>query len=617
MGDYQFTLTTPTVDPSKDWLSLAQHTACLALSDNKHFHGIITFVQCFSNENTACFLSIAFSSPLLKLHTQKKNQYFSGVTISQVLRILLSEAGLHEEQFVFQLAAKEYRREFILQHQETDWQHFKRLITEQGWYVTVENTKDNYRIVITDALLIGKSAISVDVLSKSRLLPPSDSRDKKTAVLITHHQQLVTKAFKVDRFSDLHPNQTLSSELNAEGVGIGRRYCFGGFFESNYEAQQVATILQQASACSAEQIVIELELPVIELGATLLLQSKSYPWLAGAYQVIALSLLWKEARYFSEPVQKMRLALIKRAIIYRHSPIAANPIDLIAGTVMGSPEDVRLKSVGRYCVQLDNYCLKTEKHPAIRMLYPLSGDVRGFHFSVTPGSRVRIGFLYHQITEPIILGAVTSTTDNIVTRSNQNSYRLKTALGFEWQIQEYQGGHENALFAPDQSAGFILKNQKQESGIWFWSKGSQIIEAKGNIQMTSAAEHRQTHHRLQLKTLSEHQVQVKNTLTLSAKIAHHHAKTMHIRSKEIHLLGEIWCIAAKNIQFFSQTTVNQLVQNQASFVSEAGMRMIGEQGVVFKVGCSELSISAHGFAFRAPKIVLNAGTILTGALSYA
>ncbi len=618
IGDYQFTLTTPTLGLSFDWASLEQHAACLCLQENTYFHGVIVLVQCFSNENSAFFLKISLASPLLKLHTQQKNQYFSGVPISQVIRLLFADANMSVDQLVFQLAAQEPRREFILQHQETDWQCFKRLVAEQGWYVILENTKETYRIVIRDVLSAQGSVVSVEILSKKALIAPEDIPNKKvaTATLIGYQHDLAIKTFKVDRFSDLHPNQNLSAECVVEGAGIGRWYCFGGFFESNQQAQQVATILQQASTCCSERVIIELEWSLIDLGSTVNVQSSAHSWLVGSYQVIAMSLLWKEAQYFTDSMQKVRLVLIKRSVVYRNPLALVKPMDLIAATVIGSPEELQLKKVGRYRVQLDNYHLKTSCHPAVRMLYPLSGDGRGFHFSVTAGTRVRIGFLYHQINEPIILGAVTSV-DNIVTRANQNSYRLKTALGFEWQIQESEGCHENALFAPDQSAGFILKQGQEDSGIWFWSQGSKTIQAKGAIHMVSDAEHRQTHHQLQVKTLSEHQVQAQKTVTLRANIAHHHAQTMRITAKEMRLVGETWRVSAKNIHFSSQLAVKQLIQNHASLISETGMHIAGAQGVVFKVGNAELSICADGFKLRAPKIVLNARTILTGALNYA
>ncbi len=573
-------------------------------------------MRCFSNENAAFFLKISLSSPLLKLDSQKKNQYFSGVTISEVIRLLFADANMSVAQLVFQLAAQEPYREFILQHQETDWLFFKRLIAEQGWYVTVENTKENYRIVIRDLLATKEFEVSVEIISKKALLEPAGIQDKKVATLIKYQHDLAIKTFKVDRFSDLHPNQNLSAESATESAGIGRRYFFGGFFESNHQAQQVASILQQASTCCSEQLIIELEWPLIEIGTAVRVQSGPHPWLVGNYQVIAVSLVWRDERYFSDPTQKMRLVLIKQSLIYRNTLVRVMPIDLIAATVMGAPESVQLKKVGRYLIKLDNYCLKTRKYPAVRMLYPLSGDGRGFHFSVTAGSRVRIGFLYHQINEPIILGAI-SSADNVVTRSNQNCYRLKTALGFEWQIQESDGMYENSLFAPDKSAGFSLKQQQEDSGIWFWSKGSKTIQAKGAIHMVSAAEHRQTHHQLRLKTLSEHQIQAQKTITLCAKIAHHHAHTMHITTKEMRLVGETWSVAAKNIYFSSQAVVNQLIEKNACLVGETGMRIVGDQGVVFKVGNAELRISADGFQLRAPQITLNAQTILTGALSYA
>ncbi len=613
LGDYQFTLTTPPLKLSIDWQSLLHKDAVLCLQETTWFHGIITAMQYFSNENSDFFLRIILSSPLLKLHTEIKNQYFSGVSFATVIRIFCKEAFIAQDCFSIRLSAKEIIHELILQHQETDWQCFKRLLAEHGWYVAIENSKENYRILIMDCLPPANSEYVVELIPDHASIPHQGVL-QRLGTLIRYHHALGIKAFKVARFSDLHPNQNLAASCSSMGQGIGHRYCFGGFFESHQQARQIATVLQQASTCLNEYLEIDLKWPFVAMGSLISIQSDAYPWLADLYQVIAVKLMWKEAAYFSEPTQRLRITLIKKTTTYRNALQEHKSIDLISATVIGVPEEELLKKVGRYRVQLDHYQNKTPAYPAVRMVYPLAGDATGFHFLLTPGSRVRIGFLYHTSNEPVILGAI-SSEKNIVTRSNQNSYRLRTQAGFEWQIQE-EGGHENSLFAPEKSAGFLLKRQGTESGIWFWSRGSQTIEAKGSIQMLSNQTHQQTHHAFQLKAQSDHQMSAQKTITFHAKTAHHQAKEIQITTKEMHWVGETWSLMAKQLRYVNHANSDHIIRGTTHLQGDKGIALMGAERISFKVGMSELSIYAGVFTLRSPKIVLNARSILTGAVSY-
>lgn len=615
VGDYQFTLITPTLDPSIDWEALDQQNACLRLQHDTYFHGVITSIHCFSNENQDFFLQITLSSPLLKLHTLSKNQYFNDVPLSEVIQTFCSEANIPSDCLSFQLATKEVRHGFILQHQETDWQCFKRLIADQGWYVAIDNDKENYRIVITDLVPFVSNEVAVEVIPNGSLMSHQE-RLKKTATLIKYHHALSIKTFKVDRFSDLHPNQNLAADCHWKGSGLGRRYCFGGSFESQQQAMQAVTILQQASTCLSEYLIVELNCSLIAVGTTVKVQSHAYSWLADTYQVIAVKIFWQDSRYFPEPKQSMQLILIKKETIFRNALQETKPIDLIAATVIGLPEEKQLKEVGRYRVQLDNYQLKTANYPAVRMLYPLTGDATGFHFSLTPGTRLRIGFLYQRTYEPVILGAITAE-QSIVTRSNHTSYRLKTAQGFEWQISEANEGHENSLSAPNESTGFILKQHANEAGIWFWSQGSKTIEAKGMIQMASSADHHQTHHEFKLKALAEHQISAQKKVSLRATISHHLAHTIKITTKEKHLVGEALTLSAKHLHCLGHADSFHFTKEGTYLQAGSGMSLSGAEQISLKVGSAELSIYSGTLRLRAPKIVLNTQTILTGMVSYA
>lgn len=155
---FQFELTLVCDNDAIAFDDVVGATALLTLHNDgaeRHVHGIISrFEQGESSGRGARHATyVATLVPhVFRLKLRQTCRVFQQMTVPDIVRAVLDEAGVPSDEVRFQLTRKEHRvREHCIQYRESDWSFVCRLMEEEGIFYFFEHRPDKHVLVIADS----------------------------------------------------------------------------------------------------------------------------------------------------------------------------------------------------------------------------------------------------------------------------------------------------------------------------------------------------------------------------------------------------------------------------------------------------------------------------------
>jgi uncharacterized protein involved in type VI secretion and phage assembly len=196
--------------------------------------------------------------------------------------------------------------------------------------------------------------------------------------------------------------------------------------------------------------------------------------------------------------------------------------------IAGETDMPYLNEQGHYKLRfpLDEHQYAPAELLSVPMVQPIGGDGSGYHFPLTPGTAVMVGFLNDDINQPLILGSrpsVNSTSP--VTEANATEHVIRTRAGHEMIFDDNPQSPSIKLASSQAQNHLTLTEAAENSKIELHSVGDIHLQSQQNIVKNSEDLHT-------LKSQSHHStVQGQHTAVIDESLSLNAGKNLNLSSK--------------------------------------------------------------------------------------
>lgn len=467
---YEFEITLVSENFDIDFDSVMQNRAKLIIhreiGGDAVYNGIIAeFEQMYSIENVA-FYRVKLVPKLWWISITHHNQVFLNEKIPDILKKLLLDAGLSQEDFEFRLMGNYEQKEFICQYDESHLNFFSRWLEREGMYYYFEQTNREEKIVISD-----RNLSHADLPQGAELIfsPPSGLESTHMSEIISRfickHKLLPNKIILKD-YNYEKPDLEIKAEVEVDPKGRGEVYYYYGGVKNPDECERLAKIISESLKCQKEEFYGESFIPYLMPGYTFTLKGHYRNSFNQKYFITKVKHEGDQRGYLLSGLSKEE----KAEVFYRNSFVAIpasiqfrkelkTPKPKITGSIhafidaSGSGEYAELDKQGRYKIILpfDLSGRKDGKASTwIRMSTPYGGKGRGMHFPIPKGTEVLVTFLNGDPDSPVISGVLFNPDNpNPVTEDNHTQCVIQTGSQNRIAIEDKKGSERILLHVPN------------------------------------------------------------------------------------------------------------------------------------------------------------------------
>lgn len=414
------------------------------------YHGIIAEASLDVDVESELSILHVTLVPRAWLLTQRRgDEIFLGKTIPEIVAEKLERIGLvRDRDFALSLLDRYPVREYVAQHEETDWAFVSRLCEHLGITVLFEQRDGR------DVLVLSDTPSTFRPIARPKL-PVRHRRHHPAAYSVkTKLRRLPSRALARDynyRTPLVHLHE--QHALSAPGVA-GEWFDYGGHSKTTEETARIARIRKEEMG--AQQHVVSgvaTELSV-RAGGTFVLMG------VGPDQELLLTKVTFRYRRSeggsAESMWENEFQAIPVNVPFR--PERATPRPHISGLKNAVVDGIvkgdyaELDEAGRYRLRmLYDRSGRTDlgaTHP-VRMMQPHAGASYGMHFPLRPGVEVLVAFVNGDPDRPIIVGtAPNPLTASPVLQQNQTQNVLRTGSDNEMVIEDERGSERVRIHTP-------------------------------------------------------------------------------------------------------------------------------------------------------------------------
>ena len=415
------------------------------------FHGIISEAAVDVDVESDLTILHVTLVPRAWLLTQRRGEeIFLGKTVPEIVTEKLERIGLVRDQdFVLSLLDRYPVREYVAQHDETDWAFVSRLCEHLGITLFFENRDARDVLVLSDT--------------------PSTFRPIVRPTLPVRHRRHHPAAYAVRTTLRRNPVRTLARDYNyrTPNVGLHEHHVvptpgamgewveYGAHPKTTDETALLAKVRKEE--IGAQQHVVAgmaTELSV-RAGGTFVLTG------IGHDQELLLTKVTYRFRRpgegeGSDAAWENQFSAIPAKTTFRPARVTPRPHisgfrnAIVDGVIKG--DYAELDDSGRYHLRmLYDRSGRTDlgaTHP-VRMMQPHAGANYGMHFPLRPGIEVLVAFVNGDPDRPIIVGtAPNPVTSSPVIQQNQTQNVLRTGSNNEMVIEDEHGTERIRIHTP-------------------------------------------------------------------------------------------------------------------------------------------------------------------------
>lgn len=119
----------------------------------RYFNGIISRLEHLSSDETGSadsYYQVEVAPLVWKLQLNQNSRIFQNKSVQEIVEEILKDAGLTTENYRFALGATYSKREYCVQHRESDWRVISRLLEDEGIFYFIEHNEKSHVLVMGD-----------------------------------------------------------------------------------------------------------------------------------------------------------------------------------------------------------------------------------------------------------------------------------------------------------------------------------------------------------------------------------------------------------------------------------------------------------------------------------
>ncbi|MFQ5570023.1 MAG: type VI secretion system Vgr family protein [Rhodothermales bacterium] len=250
-GLYRFTLELISTDPIVDFAQVVNQPAVFIMmrgDEPTYINGLVVDFQQAGRTKDYVAYRVVLAPRLWRLSLTYQSRIFQHLTIEEVITQVLEEAGLAPADYRFELSETYQPYEYIVQHQETDFNFICRLMEREGIFFFFEHSDERETLVITDDQTVpvpinGESTL--DYHEGEGLIP----EHVEVVQDFTCREKIVTGKVQLKDYNYETPDADLlvESQLNTEMPGT--RYEFGEHYKDADEGNRLVRVRNEEIEC--------------------------------------------------------------------------------------------------------------------------------------------------------------------------------------------------------------------------------------------------------------------------------------------------------------------------------------------------------------------------------
>jgi len=602
--------------------------------NNQYLHGIIAEVTLRPNAPYGYRCCLKLCSPLAPLVHSFHERVFIDKTAPDIIRTHL-RAYLDKQGCEYQLQLKETYPTIAcwVQHEENDYDNLLRLMNRYGLYFYFDQSDTNATLIITDhtpntvpsAPLIFGDAESPNLYS----LMPAFQRTIDIHIFSDYDAQA--------------PNLPLKSQHNtASGIpGYGTFHHHGQGGTSEHENRWVTRVFQESIDWQRETYHADSTHRDLQPGQIIAITEHPIASYNRAYLIVRVMHYYHqtEDQASNATSHTQKLTNIQEFTNTQASTRPAHPSyhnDLLlipAETPFRNPEHrpLRQYSAMRGVLESSEHdSLDKNQTGYYRFRYPFdTSDTKdtnpkaltspqtrfmqiaasandtcyGMHLPNAPGTEVEIIFLYGNINQPVIVGAIPPEA-SVVTNQNPYQHRFVTPKGQEWCFDDTPDNEQILLKTSSDTDFFRLQNHPTQPGVTFETRtGAMALQANQDIQFKTSANLRLQANNYHLAIQQDYVLTVEEGIEwragenffLSAEIIELHSSEHTLMSQQ-NILG-----SAKTLSFPNAAANYHFLSEQGDLVISAeGLQCAAESALVLEQAGASIRIENNEIHIHSP-----------------
>ncbi|MEE9429801.1 MAG: type VI secretion system tip protein TssI/VgrG [Melioribacteraceae bacterium] len=452
---YSFELlsTDPEIDAAKILNKKAVFEISRGDEDPISIHGIISeFEQRGSSHNYVSYHAVLVPA-LWRLKLTFRNEVYQNLDIEELVTKVLTDSGMSNSDFKFDLLASYPKLEYVVQYRETNLDFIKRKLEHFGIFFYFNHSNDKDVIVFID------SNDKLNKIDKSEDLYYSPNRDPRNEIEtineFTCKESIVTGVVKLKDYNYMYPEKQVIGESNIDSDSPGTFYDYGDNFKDEKEAEFLAKVRNQEIIAQSKIYKGTSDCRLLQAGNIFKIQKHYRDSWNSEYIVIKITSSGTQRSLFGllPSAKKIRPTYINNftaiPIEINYRPQRTTPIPKVSGIMSAKVESssgdeyASMDDQGRYRAKMlfdlsDN--TDGEASPPIRMSQPYSGAGYGMHFPNHAGTELLWACVDGNVDRPIGLGTAPNPSNTSPSTSgNKSQGIIRTAGNNEISLDDVGG----------------------------------------------------------------------------------------------------------------------------------------------------------------------------------
>ncbi|WP_437723514.1 type VI secretion system Vgr family protein [Sorangium sp. So ce861] len=455
--------------------------------DPFRFHGVLSTLELVREFEGRALFHATLVPLLWQLTLSQHSRIFTGLSIPDIIKAVLEDAGLSPDSFELRLFGSYKPEEHVCQYRESDFDFISRWMEREGLYYFFEHRDGPEKLIITD-----HRSFHEDIVASHVRYYPTASADHISGAALRsfmcrHHS--VPAAVRLKDYDYLRPNLDVSGAAPVSLTGLGEISVYGARFFSPEQGKRLAEL--RAEELLARQVLYlgDGNAPHFRSGYAFTLEDHPRGSFNARYLITAVVHWGKNAGRSSEverllgietdDVYRMEVTAIPASVQFRAESRTQWPriYGYENGTVDGAQDSeyAQVDDHGRYAVKFhfDESPLKDGQASTwVRMAQPHGGGVEGWHFPLRKGVEVLLTFFGGDPDRPVIAAVVPNALNpSPITSANNTANIIQTGGRNRIEMEDRVGSQRVTISTPTKNTFIRMGAPNDDSNLYLNTEG--------------------------------------------------------------------------------------------------------------------------------------------------
>ncbi len=423
---FSFDLTIAANDKAINFSLVVGQPFTMAVAPGRTVSGMVESIEQLESPTVQGHYRLRLGPSLNRLKYRSTSRTFYGMTVLDVVKMLLNEAGVTNAEY--RVTAAPPPRELTVQYRESDFAFISRLLEEAGIHYHFETSPNGDKVVFSD-VNIGFPVLPAGKLAFSTTANPA-------MMSFTRGQSLHSGYVQAGDYNWKNPAADLTASAQSPIFGDLTERIFPAGVETKADAQTLANIRLAARIAEAQQCRGESTYPQLQAGQRILMTGHPRADFNQEYAVTAV----EHQRSAKEYRNVFRCLPVQ--IAFRPLPITTQPVvnGVMSGIVVGPQGETKhVDQFGRVRIRFPwrspSHSTQTDPGDSgfVRVAQIATGIGSAALWLPDVGDEVAIAFEHGDPNRPVIIGSLYNGKDMppvaLPANKHLSIFRMQTANG--------------------------------------------------------------------------------------------------------------------------------------------------------------------------------------------